>query len=54
MLDEDTSNEVAGVEALFLSKQSFKLNLSTLESETFITTEQPPSLQMLVIEDQMP
>ena len=27
---------------------------STLESETFLTTEQPPSLQMSIIEDQTP
>ena len=26
----------------------------TLESETFLTTEQSPSLQMLIIEDQTP
>ena len=34
MLDYNESNEVVGVEVLYLSKRSSNLNLSTLEFET--------------------
>ena len=34
MLDYNELNEVVGVEVLYLSKRSSKLNLSTLEFET--------------------
>lgn len=34
MLDYNESNEVVGVELLYLSKRSSKLTLSTLEFET--------------------